>query len=235
MLSTGSLSPFDMSGKRGVVIGIANEQSIAWGIAQKLHGAGAECAVSFLNEKAEKYVRPLAEKIKSPIILPLDVEKEGQLDAFFRAVADKWPRIDFLVHSIAFAPRDDLRGRVVDSSLAGFQKAMDISCHSFLRMESPQLIDPAALEASVRYAAAELGPRGIRVNAISAGAIPTRAASGIEGFDETQAAYKKKLPLPEPADQGDVGNMALFLLSEGGKSVTGGVHFVDGGYNILAP
>ncbi len=196
-----------LKGKKGLVVGIANEHSIATGCARAFHDAGAELAITWLNDKARPYVELLARQFEAAIMLPLDVEQPGQLERIFDAIGARWGRLDFLLHSIAFAPKSELHGRVVDSSREGFARAMDISCHSFARMA--RLAEPlmkqggsmmtmsyvgaeeviadyglmgpvkAALEASVRYLAAELGPGGIRINAISPGPLPTRAASGI--------------------------------------------------------
>ncbi|MFZ3117575.1 MAG: enoyl-ACP reductase FabI, partial [Variovorax sp.] len=200
-----------LQGKKGLVVGIANAQSIAWGCARAFRDAGAELAVTWFNDKARPHVEPLAQQLQAPIALPLDVEQPGQMEAVFAAIEQQWGRLDFVLHSIAFAPKSDLHGRVTDSSREGFGRAMDISCHSFARMA--RLAEPlmkdggslmtmsyvgaeevipdyglmgpvkAALEASTRYMAAELGPKGIRVNAVSPGPLATRAASGIPNFD----------------------------------------------------
>lgn len=251
---------FSLSGKRGLVVGIANEHSIAYGCAKAFQAAGAELAVTYLNEKAEKYVRPLAESLVAPLILPLDVAREGELEAVFAAITQKWGKLDFLLHAIAFATREDLHGRVTDCSKNGFLEAMDISCHSFLRMAhlaEPLMIGggslltltyhgsekvvpgyglmgavKAALESCTRYMAAELGPKNIRVNAISAGLLATRAAGGIPGFDSLLENSNRK-PLPAPLTIDDVGHMAAFLASSQANAITGGIHYVDGGYNIL--
>ena len=209
--------PFDanlrrLEGKKGLVLGIANENSIAYGCARAFRSFGAELAITYLNDKAKPYVEPLADALEAPILMPLDVQVEGQLEAVFEEIEGRWGRLDFALHSIAFAPRADLHGRVVDCSREGFLLAMDVSCHSFIRMarlaeplmtnggalftmsyfgaervvENYNLMGPvkAALEASARYLAAELGPKGIRVHAISPGPLKTRAASGIAQFDE---------------------------------------------------
>lgn len=251
----------DLNGKRSLVVGIANDQSIAWGVAKALHDAGAELAVTYLNEKAEAYVRPLAESIGASIILPLNVEDDAELEALFGTLATKWGRLDILVHSIAFAPRDDLHGRVVDSSREGFLRAMDISVHSFIRMvkraeplmteggscltmsfygaekvvSSYNLMGPvkAALEATVRELASELGARNVTVNAVSPGAMATRAASGIQSFDEMIAEATERSPLHRLATIEDVGACAAFLAAPAARNVTGSVIYVDAGYHIM--
>ncbi|MFM2087620.1 MAG: enoyl-[acyl-carrier-protein] reductase [Pseudomonadota bacterium] len=250
-----------LQGKKGLVIGIANEQSIAWGCARALRDAGAELAVTWLNDKARPHVEPLAQQVQAAIALPLDVSLPEQGIALFAQIAQQWGRLDFLVHSIAFAPQQDLHGRVVDTSPAGFAQAMDISCHSFMRMA--RLAEPlmqgggslmtmsylgaaevvndygvmgpvkAALEASVRYLAAELGPAGIRVNAISPGPLATRAASGIAHFDRLLLDAEARSPMRRLATIDDVGALCAFLAGDAARSMTGGTLYVDGGYNIL--
>src|SRR5579871_569985 len=222
-----------LKGKKGLVVGIANEQSIAFGCAAKLRAFGAELAVTWLNEKAEPYVRPLAERIDASITSRLDVEKPGELEAVFDRIAAEWGRLDFVIHAIAFAPKDDLHGRVVDCSLDGFTRAMHVSCWSFIRMArlaEPLMTDggvmitmsyygadkvvnrynmmgpvKAALEASVRYMAAELGPTGIRVFAVSPGPLKTRAASGISHFDELVQMAQERAPAQRLVDIAEVG------------------------------
>ncbi|MET3133408.1 enoyl-[acyl-carrier protein] reductase I [Oxalobacteraceae bacterium GrIS 1.11] len=250
-----------LQGKKGLVVGIANEHSIAWGCARALRAAGAELAVTWLNEKARPHVEPLARQVQAAIQLPLDVSNEEQTGALFDAIRAQWGRLDFLVHSIAFAPKEDLHGRVVDSSPEGFAQAMDISCHSFLRMAKlAELLMPrggslitmsylgaeeviadyglmgpvkAALESSVRYLAAELGPAGIRVNAISPGPMATRAASGIAHFEQLLAEAAVRAPLRHLVDLDDVGALCTFLASDAARSITGGTLYVDAGYHIL--
>lgn len=250
-----------LNGKRGLVAGIANEHSIAYGCAQALRAAGAELAITYLNEKAERHVRPLAEQLESPIIVPCDVRISGQLESVFETIAKEWGRLDFALHSIAYAPKEDLHNRVVDCSEEGFLTAMSVSCHSFIRMarlteplmneggslltvtfygsekvvKDYNLMGPvkAALESSVRYMAAELGPRGIRVNSISPGPIKTRAASGISRFDELLERVAARAPERQLVTIDDVGAVAAFLASDCAKGITGGVHYVDGGYNIV--
>ncbi len=254
--------PLDLSGKRGLIVGIANDQSIAYGCARALQSAGAELAITYLNAKAEPHVRPLAEGLEAALILPCDVREPGELEAVFAAIQEKWGRLDFLLHSIAFAPREDLHGRVVDASSAGFSQAMDVSVHSFLRMaklaeplmqhggtfltvtfygssrvvEHYNLMGPvkAALESSVRYVAAELGPKGIRAHAISPGPIRTRAASGIDRFDELLADAAAQVPIHQLADINDVGQLARYLVSDAAKHITGTVIPVDGGQHLTA-
>ncbi|WP_308924371.1 enoyl-ACP reductase FabI [Janthinobacterium sp. J1-1] len=252
---------FGLQGKRGLVVGIANDQSIAWGCARALSAAGAQLALTWLNDKARPHVEPLAQQLGAAITAPLDVSVPGQLEALFDQIQQQWGGLDFLVHSIAFAPKQDLHGRVTDSSAAGFAQAMDISCHSFMRMA--KLAEPlmgqggslmamtylgaeeviadyglmgpvkAALEASVRYLAAELGPAGIRVNAISPGPLATRAASGIAHFDRLLADAEARSPMRRLASIDDVGALCAFLAGDGARSITGGTLYVDGGYNIL--
>lgn len=250
-----------LQGKKGLVVGIANDHSIAWGGAQAFRQAGAELAVTWFNDKARAFVEPLARQVDAAIMLPLDVEQPGQLEAVFAAIAAQWGRLDFVLHSIAFAPKSDLHGRVVDSSREGFSRAMDISCHSFARMA--RLAEPlmkdggslmtmsyvgaeevipeygvmgpvkAALEASVRYLAAELGPRNIRVNAVSPGPLATRAASGIPHFDSLLTAAAQRAPLRRLVDIGEVGALCAFLAGDGARAMTGNTLYIDGGYHIL--
>jgi len=251
-----------LAGRKGLVVGIANDQSIAYGCARMFRACGAELAVTWLNEKARPHVEPLARQLSAPITLPLDVEQPGAMEAVFDAVRARWGRLDFLLHSIAFAPAGDLHGRVTDASREGFARAMDISCHSFMRMA--RLAEPlmdrggtlitmsflgaaevvpnygvmgpvkAALEASVRYLASELGPRGIRVNAVSPGPMRTRAASGIPDFDALVDDARRRAPMPREVEIDDVGSLCAFLVSDAAQAITGDVHYVDGGYHILA-
>ncbi|MBZ2207496.1 enoyl-ACP reductase FabI [Massilia soli] len=250
-----------LQGKKGLVVGIANDQSIAWGCARAMRDAGAELAVTWFNDKARAHVEPLARQLGAAIALPLDVEQAGQLEHLFDTLAARWGRLDFLLHSIAFAPRGDLHGRVVDSSREGFARAMDISCHSFARMARRAeplmrqggslvtmsyvgaeevipgygLMGPvkAALEASVRYLAAELGPGGIRVNAVSPGPLATRAASGIADFDTLLAQAARRAPLRRLVALEEVGALCVFLASDGARAMTGNTIYVDAGYHIL--
>lgn len=253
---------FALTGQKALVVGIANDRSIAYGCARALRAQGSDLAVTWLNAKAEPHVRPLAEALGADIMAPLDVGDPGALDALFVQIADRWGRLDTLVHSIAFAPRDDLHGRVIDCSAAGFAQAMDVSVHSFLRMI--RLAEPlmaqggtclsvsffgasrvvrhynmmgpvkAALESAVIYAAAELGARGIRVHALSPGPLATRAASGIAHFDELLDTAAARAPTHQLATIEDVGAMAAFLASPEARNLTGGIHAIDGGYSITA-
>lgn len=255
------MTRFDLQGKKGLVVGIANDQSIAWGCARALRDAGAELALTWFNDKARPHVEPLAQQLQAAIALPLDVEQPGQLEAVFEAIAQRWGRLDFVLHSIAFAPKSDLHGRVADSSREGFMRAMDISCHSFARMAhlaEPLMPDggslmtmsyvgaeevipdygvmgpvKAALEASTRYLAAELGPKGIRVNAISPGPLATRAASGIPNFDALLADAAQRAPLRRLVDIAEVGALCTFLAGDGARAITGSTLYVDAGYHIL--
>lgn len=252
----------ELSGKKALVVGIANDLSIAWGCARAFREAGADLAVTYLNEKAEPYVRPLAEAVGAELVMPLDVTRPGELEAVFAAVAERWGRLDIILHSIAFAPREDLHGRVVDCSADGFALAMDVSVHSFLRMmhlAEPLMTDggtcfsvsflgssrvvpryglmgpvKAALESSVRYAAAELGPKGITVHALSPGPLKTRAASGIAHFDEILEEAAERAPTHHLSTIEDVGALAAFLASPRARNLTGGVHDIDGGLSMIA-
>ena len=262
MLHADGPDPFDMAGKRGLIVGIANDQSIAYGCARAIRRAGAELAVTYLNDRAEPHVRPLAEQLGASLVVPCDVRESGQLEAVFERIATDWGRLDFVLHSIAYAPREDLQGRVIDSSASGFALAMDVSCHSFLRMArlaeplmtaggtlltvtfygSERVVDhynlmgpvKAALESAVRYLAAELGPKGIRVHAVSPGPMRTRAASGIDRFDEMLARAAREAPQRHLVGVSDVGEVARFLVSDAARRVTGTIIPVDGGQHVLA-
>jgi enoyl-[acyl-carrier protein] reductase I len=251
-----------LAGRKGLVVGIANEHSIAWGCARMLRRCGAELAVTWLNDKARPHVEPLARELGASITMPLDVEQPGALEAAFDTLRDRWGRLDFVLHSIAFAPAADLHGRVADSSREGFARAMDISCHSFVRMArlaEPLMTDggalltmsylgadavvphygvmgpvKAALESTVRYLATELGPSRIRVNAVSPGPIRTRSASGIPGFDDLIDGARRRAPLAHEVDIDDVGGFCAFLVSDAARAITGDVHYVDGGFHIMA-
>mgnify|MGYP006281576829 CR=1 FL=1 len=252
---------FSLGGTTALVVGVANDQSIAWGCARALARQGARLAVTYLNEKAEPHVRPLAEELGAEIVMPLDVRAPDQMAALFGAIRERWGTLDTLVHSIAYCPKEDLHGRVVDCSAEGFGVAMDISVHSFLRMirhaeplmpnggtcmtvsylgaervvEHYNVMGPvkAALESTMRYAAAELGPKGISVHALSPGPLRTRAASGIEHFDELLNEAAERAPTHMLASIDDVGAYAAFLASPEAFNVTGGVHHIDGGQHIV--
>ncbi|WP_325345605.1 enoyl-ACP reductase FabI [Xylophilus sp.] len=253
-----------LNGRKGLVVGIANDQSIAWGCAAALREAGAEVAVTWQGEKARPHVEPLAQRLGAPIAQALDVTHSGELQALFDAIAARWGRLDFVLHSVAFAPRADLHGRVVDSSAEGFAQAMDISCHSFIRLAraaeplmaaagggtlltmsylgAEEVVNrygvmgpvKAALESSVRYLAAELGPQGIRVHAVSPGPLATRAASGIPAFGELLEDSARRAPLRHPLEIADVGALCVYLVGAGARAMTGCTLHVDGGIHILA-
>lgn len=249
-----------LAGKKGLVIGIANDASIAWGCAKAFHDHGAEVAVTYQNEKAKTYVEPLANTLESPIFMKLDVTKPEEQDALFSTIQEKWGKLDFLLHSIAFAPKEDLQGRVVDSSSEGFCQAIDISCHSLMRLAKASeplmkdggsiltmsyygaekvvthynLMGPvkAALESSVKYLSAELGKQHIRVNALSTGPVKTRAASGLTDFDKLMEEAAREAPLYQLVTLEQIGEMAAFLVSDNAKQVTGQTIYVDAGYNV---
>jgi enoyl-[acyl-carrier protein] reductase I len=250
-----------LEGKRGLIVGIANDQSIAWGCAKAFRALGAELAVTYLNDKAKKYVEPLARELNASIVMPLDVQVPGQMEAVFERIKKEWGQINFVVHSIAFSPKDTLRGRVVDVPQDGFLTTMDVSCWSFIRMA--HLAEPlmkkggtlftmtyygsqtvienynimgvakAALECAVRYMAAELGPKGIRVHAISPGPLATRAASGIPEFDNLLDKAKSKAPARSLVSIEDVGVATAFLAHDAARLITGETLYVDGGYHII--
>ncbi|WP_111731839.1 enoyl-ACP reductase FabI [Roseovarius amoyensis] len=251
-----------LKGKRGLVVGIANEHSIAAGCAFAFRAAGAEVAVTYANEKSRPYVTPVAEQLDASLFLPLDVEADGQMEAVFEAIRSKWDVLDFVVHSIAYCPKNDLHGPVSECSKAGFAQAMDISVHSLIRMTrlaiplmpkggsiltmsyygAEKVVDhynimgpvKSALEGTVRYLAAELGPRQIRVNAISPGPLRTRAGSGIDHFDELVDAAQKRAPERSLVSIEDVGHIAVGLVSDLSCKVTGNIAYVDGGYHVQA-
>jgi enoyl-[acyl-carrier protein] reductase I len=250
-----------LEGKRGLIVGIANDQSIAWGCAKAFRAFGAELAVTYLNEKAKKYVEPLARELEAFIVMPLDVRTPGQMEAVFERIGKEWGKLDFVVHSIAFSPKDALQGRVVDVSQEGFLTTMDVSCWTFIRMA--HLAEPlmrkggtlftmtyygsqmvvknynimgvakAALECAVRYIAAELGPKGIRVHAISPGPLATRAASGIPEFDSLLDKAKAKAPARSLVSIDDVGAATAFLAHDAARLITGETLYIDGGYHII--
>jgi enoyl-[acyl-carrier protein] reductase I len=254
--------PHPLKGRKGLVVGIANDSSVAWGCAQEYRARGADLAVTYLNEKAQRHVRPLAEQVEAGIVMPLDVRKPGEMEAVFDEIRDKWGRLDFVLHSIAFAPMEDLHGRVTDCSLEGFQIAMDVSCHSFIRMArlaeplmtkggslttmtyiGSQRVVPnynmmgpvkAALESAVRYLAAELGPKGIRVHAVSPGPLQTRAASGIAQFDHLMKDVMQRTPVTRPVTIDEVGAATAALASDWAATITGTIVYVDSGFNVMA-
>lgn len=250
-----------LAGRKGLIVGIANDRSIAWGCARAFHALGAEVAVTYLNERTKEFVEPLARQVEAPIFMPLDMSVPGQIEVVFDEIRERWGDLDFLVHSIAFAPKETLQGRVTDADREGFLNAMDISCWSFIRMA--HLAEPlmknggtlftmtyygsqmvvehynimgvakAALESAVRYVAAELGPKGIRVHAISPGPLATRAASGIPEFDALLEKARGKAPTRELVDIDDVGATCAFLAHDAARHMTGQVLYVDGGYHII--
>ncbi len=250
-----------LTGHRTLIVGVANQHSIAYGCARAFHQAGADVGLTWLNEKARAYVEPLADGLGAQVKAALDVSAPGQLEAVFDLIRERWGRLDSLVHSIAFAPREDLQGGLLDCSAEGFAKAMDISCHSFVRMArlaAPLMTDggtlfamsyygaskvvsnynvmgpvKAALEAACRYLAYELGPAGIRVHAISPGPLKTRAASGLKDFELMLNEAASKSPLGQLVDIDDVGFACAYLASGFGRRITGGTIYVDGGANVV--
>ncbi|MEM9048673.1 MAG: enoyl-ACP reductase FabI [Pseudomonadota bacterium] len=250
-----------MRGKRGLIMGVANDRSIAWGIAQLCADAGAELAFTFQGEALEKRVRPLASSIGSDLLMPCDVTDPASIDAAFAAIAERWGRLDFLVHAIGFADKNELRGRYIDTSYENFQLSMNVSVYSFtaVAQRAEKLMEDggamltltyygaervmphynvmglakAALECSVRYMAMDLGPRNIRVNALSAGPIKTLAASGISDFRYILKWNELNSPLRRNVTQTDVGRAALYLLSDLSSGVTGETHHVDSGYHVV--
>ncbi|MDE2018565.1 MAG: enoyl-ACP reductase FabI [Hyphomicrobiales bacterium] len=251
-----------MAGKRGLVMGVANDHSIAWGVAKSLAGAGAELAFTYQGDALGKRVRPLAESVGGRIVLPCDVEDEASVDALFASLAAEWPTIDFLVHCIAFSDKSELKGRYADTSRANFHRTMLISAFSFTEVSRRAAammpaggalltltfggatrampnynvmgVAKAALEAGVRYLASDFGPQGVRVNAISAGPIRTLAGAGIAAARFMFNFQKAHAPLRRNVTIEDVGGAALYLLSDLSAGVTGETHFVDAGYGIVA-
>lgn len=248
--------------QRALVVGIANEHSIAYGCARAFRELGAELAITYLNDRARPHVKPLADTLQASVFAPLDVSVPGELEALFEILGRQWGRLDILVHSIAFAPKEDLQGGLLDCSAEGFAKAMDISCHSFVRMarlaaplmteggtmfamsyHGAQKVVPsynvmgpvkAALEAACRYLAYELGPRKIRVHAVSPGPLKTRAASGLKDFDLLLNAAMQRAPLGDLVDIMDVGFACAYLATPYARRLTGTTLYVDGGVNIMA-
>jgi enoyl-[acyl-carrier protein] reductase I len=250
-----------MAGKKGLIMGIANERSLAWGIAKTVAAHGATLAVTYQGEVMEKRVRPLAEQLRASLIMPADVTDPASLDALFATVAEDWRRLDFLVHAIAYADREELKGKYLDTSPDNFQRTMMISCYSFTelcRRAAPLMtaggslltltylgaervtphynvmgVAKAALEASIRYLAVDLGGAGVRVNAISAGPIKTLAASGIGDFRYILKWNEYNSPLKRNTTIEDVGGAALYLLSDLGAGTTGEILHVDSGYHVV--
>ena len=252
-----------LSGKRALIIGVANERSLAWAIARDLHAMGAELGFTYLGEPLERRVRPLAESVGASIIAPCDVGNDAQLDELFAHVQEKWGSLDYLIHSVAFANKEDLDGRFVDTSRAGFALAMDISAYSLVacaKRAEPLMekngggsivtlsyygaekvvpnynmmgVAKAALEACVRYLAWDMGPKKIRVNAISAGPVKTLAAAGIRNFRSMLAAAEEKTPMKENITAEDVGHLGAFLCGPGGLHITGSTMYVDSGAHIM--
>jgi enoyl-[acyl-carrier protein] reductase I len=250
-----------LEGKRAVVWGVANKRSIAWAVARALAGAGATLALTYQNERVERMVRECADQIPGTLLLPADVTDDAQIDAVYNRLASEWGTLDILVHSIAFAEKDELTGRFSQTSRAGFKSTLDVSAYSLIGITRPAVplmkdggsvltmtyiaservfpsynvmgVAKAALESIVRYLAADLGPDGIRVNAISAGAISTLAARGVPGFSGFAKAYPEKAPLRRATDPAEVGDAALFLASDLSRGITGEVLFVDEGYHCL--
>ena len=251
-----------LAGQKALVIGVANDKSIAYGCAKAFRTTGAELAISWLNEKARKHVEPLTRELEASIVGEVDVTVTGQLEAMFDQIRSKWGRLDILVHSIAFAPKADLQGGILNCSAEGFAKAMDVSCHSFVRMAklaAPLMTNggtmfamsyfganrvvpnynvmgpvKAALEAVCRYLAYELGAQGIRVHAISPGPLKTRAASGLKDFELLLNQAEQRAPIGELIDIMDVGFACVYLATPLAKRITGGTVYVDGGVNLIA-
>jgi len=251
-----------LAGQRALVVGIANEHSIAYGCARAFRELGAELAVTYLNDRARPHVEPLAERLEASVLMPLNVSTPGGLEALFDVLAQRWGRLDIVVHSIAFAPKEDLKAGLLECSAEGFAQAMDVSCHSFVRMarlaaplmteggimlamsyHGAQKVVPnynvmgpvkAALEAACRYLAYELGPRRIRVHAISPGPLKTRAASGLKDFDLLLNEAGQRSPLGDLVDITDVGFACAYLATPYAKRITGTTLYVDGGVNIMA-
>jgi enoyl-[acyl-carrier protein] reductase I len=251
-----------LAGRRALVVGVANEHSIAYGCAKAFRELGADLAITYLNEKARPYVEPLAKGLDAQIFVPLDVAVDGALERVFDEVKAKWGRLDILVHSIAFAPKEDLQGGLINCSAQGFAVAMDVSCHSFVRMArlaAPLMSEggtmfamsyhgankviptysvmgpvKAALEACCRYLAYELGDKGIRVHAISPGPLKTRAASGLKDFEALLNEAEQRAPIGELVDIMDVGFTCAFLATPYARRLSGATLYVDGGVNIMA-
>lgn len=251
-----------LRGKKALVVGVANEHSIAWGCAKAFRKLDARVALTYLNDKTRGYVEPLAKEVEAPIFLPLDVASPEQFTSVFAAIEKQWGRLDILVHSLAFAPKEELRGGLLNCSAEGFATAMDISCHSFVRMArlaAPLMTEggtlfamsyygaqkvvsnynvmgpvKAALESACRYLACELGPKGIRVHAISPGPLKTRAASSLKDFDLLLNEAQQRAPVGELIDIMDVGMACAYLATPYGRHITGETLYVDSGFHIMA-
>ena len=260
--ATADRFPPVLAGRKALIVGVANDCSIAWGCAQAMRKAGAEIAMTYANDRAKPHVEPLAQQLGAEIFLPLEVRDPAQLDALFDAIGKRWGRLDVLVHSVAFAPKEALQGRVTDCPRDGFLTAMEVSCWSFLDLarrserlmqdggtmltmsylganevvENYGIMGPvkAALESCVRYVATELGPKGIRVHAVSPGPLATRAASGIRDFDELMERVSTRAPVRRLVTIEEVGAACVFLASPYGAAMTGETLYIDGGFHILA-
>ena len=251
-----------LKGRKALVVGVANEHSIAYGCARAFKELGADLAITYVNEKTKAYVEPLARELDAALLMPLDVTRDAEVEAVFERVRAEWGRLDILVHSLGWAPREDLRGSLLDCSAKGFLQAMDVSCHSLIRLARlavPLMTDggtilamsyygankvvpnynvmgpvKAALEACCRYLAYELGPRGIRVHVISPGPLKTRAGAGLKDFERLLDEAARRAPLGELVDILDVGYTCAFLATPFAKRLTGETLYVDGGVNIMA-
>jgi len=256
-----SLDNFNLKGKKGLILGIANQESIAYGCAKAFKTLGADIAITYLNDRSKKFVEPIAEELQADIFMPCDVQNEEQFAALFDAIEEKWGKLDFALHSIAFAPKEDLQGRLVDSSSDGFLLAMDVSCHSFLRMaklaeplmvdggslfamsyygaekvvENYDLMGPvkSALESSVRYLANELGSKGIRAYTISPGPVKTRAASGLKSFDDLITETVKRTPTHQLATIEDIGMATALMATPAARMINGDTVYIDGGFHVM--
>jgi enoyl-[acyl-carrier protein] reductase I len=251
-----------LTGSKALVVGVANQHSIAYGCAKAFRELGADLAITYVNEKTRPYVEPLARELEAPIFMPLNVGTPGMLEAVFERITEEWGRLDIVLHSIAFAPKEDLRGALIDCSAEGFKQAMDISCHSFVRMArlaaplmknggtlfamsyygankvvpSYNVMGPvkAALEACCRYLAYELGGKRIRVHAISPGPLKTRAGSGLKDFELLLNEAAQRAPIGELVDIMDVGFACAYLATPYSRRISGATVYVDGGANIMA-
>ncbi|MFM2151535.1 MAG: enoyl-[acyl-carrier-protein] reductase [Pseudomonadota bacterium] len=260
--ATADRFPPVLAGRKALIVGVANDRSIAWGCAQAMRKAGAEIAMTYANDRAKPHVEPLAQQLGAEIFLPLEVRDPAQVDALFDAIGKRWGGLDVLVHSVAFAPKEALQGRVTDCPRDGFLTAMEVSCWSFLDLarrserlmqdggtmltmsylganevvENYGIMGPvkAALESCVRYVATELGPKGIRVHAVSPGPLATRAASGIRDFDELMERVSTRAPVRRLVTIEEVGAACVFLASPYGAAMTGETLYIDGGFHILA-